>query len=248
MRRQLDRACGLLQTSVIVYPKHPRQSLSLCCERSAQRQTLEGMLRIYDDTGLEQSTSSIELAPHGRYEETLSQSFQASRTPGYAVLEFTSGSAVGYLKVVQQGVCRAAVPASLTPAKGDIFLSHIASKDQSWWTKLSLLNTTEMAKNLTIDFNDSRSVTVNLAPSERKSFSISELFEGNAQENLTSATIRNAAGVVGVELFGWLDQLASIPISDSTSDSLYYPHVAGYQDWWTVWWHTILPRRLWNSP
>ncbi len=48
--------------------------------------------------------------------------------------------------------------------------------------------------------------------------------------------ITNASGVIGLELFGssgWGTQLEGILLTDKTTSTIYYPHVASDDDWWT---------------
>jgi hypothetical protein len=55
------------------------------------------------------------------------------------------------------------------------------------------------------------------------------------QPDIQSAVITNAGGVIGLEVFGgsgWSSQLEGILLTDNTTSTLYYPHVAG-GEWWT---------------
>ena len=48
-----------------------------------------------------------------------------------------------------------------------------------------------------------------------------------------SAVITNGSGVVGLELFGSSTQLSGILLKDDTASTLYYPHIASDEEWWT---------------
>jgi hypothetical protein len=61
------------------------------------------------------------------------------------------------------------------------------------------------------------------------------LFGNEPQPGIQSAVIANAGGVIGLELFGssgWGTQLEGVLLTDTTTSTLYYPHVAG-SEWWT---------------
>jgi hypothetical protein len=99
------------------------------------------------------------------------------------------------------------------------------------------LNTTGSEKILTFDFNDGQSANVTLAAGEHQAFTVASLF-GGAQPTIASAVITNAAGTVGLELFGSIDAtgsnyLSGILLKDDTTSSIYYPHVASDAQWWT---------------
>ena len=113
----------------------------------------------------------------------------------------------------------------------DIYITHIAS-DAQWWTGLSLVNTTSAAKVLTITFNDGRIRQITLNANEHRAFDIASLFNNQPQPDIQSAVIANASGVIGLELFGDINQLDGILLTDKTASTLYYPHVEG-NGWWT---------------
>ena len=118
----------------------------------------------------------------------------------------------------------------------DIYISHIASNAQ-WWTGISLLNTTSATKELTITFNTGERRLYPLNANEHKSFDIAqEFFNNQPRPDIESAVITNAGGVIGLELFGNIggsDHLDGILLTDKTASTLYYPHVASNDVWWT---------------
>jgi hypothetical protein len=195
-------------------------------------QSVGGTLRAYSNAGQELQDMAISLSPHARRQITVSDEFTASGSIGYLIFDADSNTACGYTKFYQQGTFRVAVPAVKEVNTSDIYLSHIDSSS-SWWTGVSLLNTTSSAKTLSIDFDNGQRKSIALAPGEHQAFSIRDLFEGQAQEDIHSAVITNASGVVGLELFGSGTQLSGILVKDDTATTLYYPHIASDEEWWT---------------
>ncbi|MBN1277963.1 MAG: hypothetical protein JXA35_10780 [Deltaproteobacteria bacterium] len=54
---------------------------------------------------------------------------------------------------------------------------------------------------LTIEFDNGETSSVNLAAKEHKSFTIRSLFGEQPQDDIKSAVIRDANGIAGLELF-----------------------------------------------
>ena len=64
-------------------------------------------------------------------------------------------------------------------------------------------------------------------------FLVSSLFENIAQPDIHSAVLKNAEGVIGLEIYGSGSQLSAIPIGNATATTVYYPHLASDAFWWT---------------
>lgn len=195
-------------------------------------QELDGTLKAYDDNGNEVSTLPIALAPHGRREVAVGTEFGSPTLIRYLVLESESSSARGYTKFYKNALYRVAIPAVSDITAGDIQLSHIAS-NANWWTGIALVNTTDAAKTLIIEFDNGTGRSVTFAPKQHQSFTVESLFTGVSQPDIQSGVITNASGIIGLELFGNAMQLEGIPLTDATTTTLYYPHVASNQTWWT---------------
>ncbi len=98
------------------------------------------------------------------------------------------------------------------------------------------MNTTSATKELTITFNNGQTVPYTLNANEHKAFTIASLFNNQPQPDIQSAVITNASGVIGLELFGSNgggNQLDGILLTDDTASTIYYPHVASDNIWWT---------------
>lgn len=206
---------------------------------SSATETVTGELRAANDNGQEVTTgvSTITLAPYARRQITVGSELSNSVQIGSMVFESDSGAIRGYTKFYQNGIYRVAVPAVRSINTGDLYVTHIAS-NADWWTGLSLLNTTTRATQVTIEFDNDTSRTVALAANEHTRFMVESLFGGQSQTDIHSAVIRNASGVIGLELFGNTAAqtsrcLEGILLTDDTTTTLYYPHVASDATWWT---------------
>jgi hypothetical protein len=98
------------------------------------------------------------------------------------------------------------------------------------------VNTTAAAKQLTITFNNGQTRQITLNANEHTAFMIESLFNDQPQPDIQSAVITNASGIIGLELFGSIgggNHLDGILLTDKTASTLYYPHVASDNVWWT---------------
>jgi len=205
----------------------------ICLINTSSTNNIHGVLRAYNNNGDAVSQSMpLSLAPHARRQIIIGMEFPVPSEIGYLVFEGDSDHVCGYTKFFINGQYRVAVPAVLDINVDDIYVSHIAS-DPNWWTGISLVNTTSFQKNLTIVFNTGQSKTVTLTAKEHRAFSIASLFDEQKQPNIQSAVITNAAGIIGLELFGSGKQLSGILLKDVAASSLYYPHIASDNVWWT---------------
>jgi hypothetical protein len=205
----------------------------------AKDQTMQGTLIAFSQAGSPLQSVSISLPARGRQEINVGTFFSNPSSIGYLRLDTNAdaGNIAGYVKFYVPGQYRVAVPATTTIPTDDLQVSHIASTGQ-WWTGLSLVNTTATGKTLTITFDDASTRTITLAASEHKAFTIASLFSGQPQPNLHSAVISNAAGVIGLELFGSrmttaLHYLSGILLDDRGAYETLYLHVANDMNWWT---------------
>jgi hypothetical protein len=209
------------------------------CVINTGNQAITGTLKSYKDDGQAASANkTITLAARGRWSRIVGGGeFTNPSQIGYMVFESNSAGVAGYVKFYREGMYRAAVPAvkEVTTAR-TIYIPHIAS-DAQWWTGMSLVNTTGTAKNLTIVFNTSQRQTITLAAGQHRLLMISDLFGGLPQPDIKSAIINNAAGIVGLLLFGTSDGdnlLEGLLLTDKTASTLFYPHVVNYNEgWWT---------------
>ena len=205
---------------------------------TSNSQPLDGVIKAYDDNGVVVANElTISLAANGRRQMIVSDEYTNSDEIGYMVFEITSGSAAGYTKFWIDGIYRAAVPATSAINAGDIFISHIAS-NPSWCTGISILNTTAEPRDLTIEFDNGTTESIPLSAKEHKKFLIKDLFNNIPQTNIGSAVIKNASGIIGLELFESSETsgnsyLSGMLLSDDTTSNIYYPHIASDATWWT---------------
>jgi Raf kinase inhibitor-like YbhB/YbcL family protein len=229
---------GLTGSNVPLYFPHVDTSLPWQTEIAVINtgdQAITGTLRGMSNDGQLVETRAVTLAAHGRRQLVVAEEFMNHTNIGYIIFETDSAAVQGYTKFYQAGVYRAAIPAVKEVNTSDIYISHIDSS-ALWWTGASLVNTTSARKDLTITFNDGRSVPYTLDANQHRTFTIGGLLNEPLQPDIRSAVITNAGGVIGLELFGSIGsatQMDGILLTDKTASTLYYPHVASDNVWWT---------------
>ena len=210
----------------------------ICVINGSDQLPLNGLLRAYDNQGrMVSGVVSVDLAPHGRKEIDIGDAFPNAQSISYVILATDSAHAYGYTKFSQEGRYRVGIPAVRDMNTGDIFVPHIAS-DPSWWTGLSLLNTGDTIKEVRIEFNNGVKGVIALPPKSHHAFTIRDLFKGVPQGEIQSALIKNAEGVIGLELFGSTEEsgkhyLTGILLRDDVDFDLFFPHLVSDQNWWT---------------
>ncbi|THB80465.1 MAG: hypothetical protein D3926_06865 [Desulfobacteraceae bacterium] len=237
----IDQNCnGFDAWQNLYYPhiaSNSKWGTEICVINTSEVLPLSGEFRAFSNDGTLVGRVSASLNPKGRKSLIVGAAFTNASNIGYVIFESNIPNVSGYLKFYRTGIYRVAIPATTDVNTGDIYISHIAS-NAKWWTGISILNTTGDAKTLTIEFDNGATKTVSLAAWEHKVFSIKSLFSGVAQTAIKSAVIKNGSGTVGLELFGsnqgsGNNYLSGILLRDDTTTSLYYPHIAKYETWWT---------------
>jgi len=213
----------------------------ICVINTSAIQTITGFFTAYNNAGhFVSEIDGVTLTPHARREIIVGEEFVSPSDIGYIIFQSDSDAGVGYTKFYIPGKYRVAVPA--TPESeinaGDIYISHIASGGVTcpWATSISLLNTTPMIKELSIEFDNGTTKTVNLPGNEHKAFTIRSLFAGAAQPAIKSAVIKKeTSGIIGLELFASNDRnwMSGILLKDDTTQNIYYPHTASGNGWAT---------------
>lgn len=212
------------ETEVCVINKSPSKSLS-------------GNLTAFSHTGLKQDSKGIFLKANARVEYTVSSDFVNPSDIGYMIFQSDSPEMCGYMKFSIDSAYRGAVPAPSEMNTSDVYIPHIASNN-SWWTGISLLNTTDAPKTVDIEFSNGISRKKTIAANGCHFFSVKSLFSDQPQPDIRSAVIKNAGGLVGLELFsstpGSGDRyLSGILLNSDTASDLYFPHIANPEKWWT---------------
>jgi len=189
-------------------------------------QTVTGTLKGYSDSGQLVETKAVTLSARSRRQIIVAEVFANHTNIGYIVFNADSAAVVGYTKFYIAGTYRAAIPAVREVNTSEIYISHIAS-DAQWWTGVSLVNTTSAAKEVTITYSNGQSVPYTFTANQHQAFMMPD-----AQ----SAVITNASGIIGLELFGSVsggNLLDGLLLTGNTASTLYYPHVASDNIWWT---------------
>ncbi len=196
---------------------------------------LSGTFKAYDTDGeLIDDTQTLDLPAAGRVELIVGKSFSNPTRIRYIILETTSQTTYGYTKFYDYPGLkyRAAIPATTNINQKDISVSYIALEN-GWWTGLALVNTTDEERELTFTFNNRESQTLSLPAKAHKAINLADFLEGLSTQNLKSAIISDAEGVIGLEMFSNGMHLSGTLFKDDTSTTLYYPHIASNDDWWT---------------
>jgi hypothetical protein len=193
-------------------------------------ETVTGNLESYSNNGTLVASLPVSLGPNKRRQINVGSELVSAANTGYIVFKNTSGWPVGYTKFTPSVGDRVAIPAADSVNTGNTYVTHIAWAP--WWTGISLVNTTAAAKTLTFHFNTGATRTKTLGPREHQSFTVASLLDNMIDTNVVSAWIENAAGIVGLELFGNGSQLGGVPLSSTTASTLFYPHVET-NGWWT---------------
>ncbi len=200
---------------------------------------LEGVLRAYDEKGSALSEIPIQLEPEGRLEIYVAEEFSNPQSIRYIVLDVNHGDFTGYERLAKNGIYSVALSAFSDTEinSSDIHVSHIASTNTApkWTTTLSLLNTSNHKRTVEITFNTGEQKAITLEPMQFKAFTIAELFGGEPQPEITSASIAKAGGCIGVELFCNESNniLSGISLKDDLTDQMYFPHIAIKDGWGT---------------
>lgn len=202
---------------------------------------LAGTLVFYSNFAEVLGGLPLELPPHGRKKVVVGEIFpeNADRI-AYAVLEYRSENrVVGYSKYFIDGVSRTAVPALPDSEinQGEVFIPHIASSDE-WETAISFVNTNDTDKTVRIETNTNLTISFEVGAGQRRYFTFAEMAPANYLPTLSSATITNGDGIIGVEIFGSTPSsvnkyLAGVLLRDDTATTMYYPHTVTDGLWWT---------------
>ncbi len=199
---------------------------------NAGDEAANGVLRAYADDGRHLENQAITLAPHGRREMILSDTLTWPASTGYLVFESDSANTAGYTKFYVAGKIRVAIQAVSAVSTGDIYAPYIASND-FWWTGVSLVNTASTSRNIEIQFDNGLKQSITVGALEHKVLLVSDLFGGLPQPDVHSAVLKNAVGVIGMEVYGSGEQLSAVSIGSATANAIYYPYLATDGNWWT---------------
>jgi len=226
---------GPVYTSKLYFPhiaSNDRWETEICLINKTG-QSITGMIEVYSSNGNRISQMGSTVNGYGRRSIVIGNEFSAPEDIGYAIFLSNSSNLCGYTKFYREGLYRVAVPAIDEISSGEeIYVPHIAS-NKKWWTGLALVNTANSEKKLTITFSNGEKKTIGMAAGEHKNFAVKELFGDIAQPDIESAVITGGTGVIGLELFNGGKQLSGLLLKDTSAKTLYFPHVASNEKWWT---------------
>lgn len=193
---------------------------------------LSGTLAAYSHGGVKLSERGVTLAGNGRRSFVVGEAFSNPDEITHIIFTSDSSNTCGYSKLYKEGRYRVSIPAVQQVNSNDIYIPHIASNNR-WQTDLYLLNTTESRKILNINFSNGEIRQITLAAGRYTGRSIKSFFGGVSQPSIESAVITGGEGVIGLELFSQGALLSGVLLTDESANTLYFPHVADIEKWWT---------------
>jgi len=200
---------------------------------NADGAAFSGILYGFDAAGAQVWNQGVNLDAFGRLELDVAAAAgdNASQIKSMR-LDITSGQAVGYQKFYQSEKYRVGLEASPQPNMESLYVPHIAS-DNTWWTGIGWTNTTNTAKSLQFTFDTGQQAEKQLVAGGHEAFTIASMFDNSKQPEIGAAQVTNGGGMVGLMLFGGENVLSGVNLSDATTSTLYFPHVAHDSEWWT---------------
>jgi len=214
---------------------------------TSTEQPLSGILRAYDEQGMEVlegpgmvgTGTPIELGPRGRKEIILGTSKEydsCAHLIRYVLFRADTDTFCGYAKIYRNGVSREALPAVRLINNQDIILPAVIA-NQQWWTTIAAVNTTTAPKTSWVEMElfdfSTRQAPLSLSANAHRHVSASTLFPGVRPEELKSGIITPGTDIVAAQLFGTEEALCGLPLQDSIALRLYYPHIVSNAAWST---------------
>ncbi len=193
---------------------------------------LDGALKMYDNAGRQTASTPCSLNPYGRVEIAAGKELPDPDKIGYAVFAADRPGAVGYMKFFREGKARGAVPAISEINEKNIHIAHVASGN-GWSTGISLVNTGSSTAKIEIVTSNGDSFDREIGSGHQYGFLIRDLYDGKPQPGISSATIKNAAGIVGVSIFSKENLLSAVSLNDNTNREIFYSHIASKNQWGT---------------
>jgi len=196
----------------------------------------------YDINGNVLGKAAIPLAPGEKKVDTAEGLFSGSLPGGSAWLKVTSSASeiTGFeLFGTHNGQQLAGIPA-FSSGSTTLYFPHIA-QNNNWWTGIGLLNIGGAVADIEIIPYDEhgsvagQALSITLAPGRKLVDTVLNLLGGSLPSGTAWIKVESAGEIIGFELFGTQngDQLAGIPASGSGAYTLYLPHVASDDRWWT---------------
>ncbi len=196
----------------------------------------------FDEAGQVLMTESLLLGPGEKVEEETS--FMAILTSGARTMSAAASSGrdclTGYTEFqnVSDYKGRALVPLTMGE-RGTLVVPHTASDDY-WRTSIVVMNTGDLAAPVTLSAygieGDRISLSEHLLNARQHlAEEVSDIFPEIPGIEIASVKIKSGQPLSGVLLYGTTDgrQLAGMPITSAAASSLYLPHIASTETWWT---------------
>jgi len=199
----------------------------------------------YDHEGQFVASDTIELAPGQKMEEEASSIailLTGTRTMSMSALSGRE-CLTGYMQFLNPSPGskgRALVPTDRVKS-GTLTVPHIAS-DEHWRTTMAVMNTGEEDSAVTFSAYDAEGNLADVSDrvlKAKQNFAgeVSDIFPETPDSEIASmkVTSQNDQPLCGILLYGTTDglRLAGAPIRPAAASSLYLPHIACNEQWWT---------------
>ncbi len=194
---------------------------------------LFGKLKAFNSLGQELAYKQFFLSQNDRQEFSVETDFPDVAGISYLTLDYIGGKACGYMSGQSADLNRGyMIPATANVSDGDMFIPHIAS-DEIWDTEITLLNTGNITKDISLKFDNGAIQHISVLPKEHKKFQIRDFFNGIPQPSIHSAKILGASEFVGTEVFASGNYAGGISLEPNIDKNIYFPHIANDDYWWT---------------
>ncbi|MCD6293220.1 MAG: putative metal-binding motif-containing protein [Deltaproteobacteria bacterium] len=196
-----------------------------------EKDPVAGVLKSYSLSGELLGSKSVIISANGR-ETFMVGSIEELGTPdkiAYCTFDDGDSDLVAFSEWTYKGILRAAAPASREPVNGEIVIGHILC-NQIWRTEISLLNTDSVEHVVSLVFNNgSRKELVLLGYGHFRGY-LRELFNGRIQPDISTLSIADASGLIGVLMtISYADNCseiaAALPITNQKAVTIYYPQL-----------------------
>ena len=206
-------------------------------------QTEEILWESYDQDGLFLDSDTTELTPGQKMEDDSISILSSDAKTIRAAAASARKSLTGYIKYqtssyVPKG--RSLVP--LAPERGGVIVVPHVVSNEYWRTDIAVINIGEEDSTVLFSAFDGEGNLLDVSEHilrAKQNFAneISDIFSGMSSEEIASVKIisQNNQPLSGVLFYGTTDEirLAGLPLGPAASSSLYLPHVAYLDLWWT---------------
>ena len=197
-----------------------------------EKDPVAGVLKSYSLSGELLGSKSVMISANGRETFMVGAIEELGAPDKIAYCTFDDGDSglVAFSEWTYKGILRAAAPVSREPANGKIVIGHILC-NQIWRTEISLLNTDSVEHVVRLVFNNGSRKELVLPGGGHFRGYLRELFNGQIQPDISTLSIVDASGLIGVLMtISYADNCseiaAALPIANQKAVIIYYPQLS----------------------